>query len=459
MKNLQSVLTYSRGFAIQRAVSLEKSSSDSTKTRRNILSATAMIARKGNLMKPTPIQNFRNRLTEGLLSQNPPEAAKAEGPELNEETAPTSNGAEHSSRLKKFSLKLEGGVGWKNFNNGEGMDHFGWTARLSAGFFAPVGARTKIGARAFVELQQFNKTIVPGFRSSAFITAGGVETEIAIAAHPRWFSVHPTMGFGVVHYRAKSDDFGFVGAQYGGHILLNPMNDAGFRAEIGLGLCTLGGTLCLTPRFQGDLGINPKVMRPPIAGPEVGLNVFGVNIGASIDLLQLITEVRTNRRQRKEDISLRQEKRRGGDISEAASPLATDGPTPAPTEDASHSAGISEPTPIFDHESVFEKQPINYDEVYDMEGLIQAVEKLESNQVLFVAFTADWCPACEELKKSFDAIAGDLKRENGAALNIVWAEGRNGSEQDWVNLGVTAFPTFALIDSNGGMRILEVATE
>lgn len=132
----------------------------------------------------------------------------------------------------------------------------------------------------------------------------------------------------------------------------------------------------------------------------------------------------------------------------------------------SSSGGISEPpsgdavpsdrpSPIFDQESVFGDQPLHYDEVYELKGLVQSVEQLEPDQLLFVVFSADWCPACKELKGSFDSIAAELKNENGDKLKIVWAEGRNGSEQDWVNLGVTAFPTFALIDSSGKMRILE----
>lgn len=426
-------------------------------------------------MQPTSIQRFRNQIGEGLQSQNPPEGSKVEGPALDEEASPAANGAGRSSRLKKFSLKLEGGIGWKNFGNGAGMDHFGWTARLAAGFFLPLGNRVRFGSRAFIELQQFNKSIVAGIQSSALMTAGGVETEIAITAHRRWFSVHPGMGFGVVHYRSKSDDFGFQGAQYGGFTLLNPMNDVGFRAEIGLGLCTMGGALCVTPRFQADLGINPEVVRPPIAGPEFGLNVFGFNLGASIDLLQLIADVGANRRHRTE---VRREKSRNTHTSEASTPehesagpgsensIAPYGSSPTFNDDASSSEGISEPpsgdtvpgdrpSPIFDPEFVFRDQPLNYDEVHELKGLIQAVEQLEPDQLLLVVFSADWCPACKELKGSFDSIAADLKKENGDKLKIVWAEGRNGSEQDWVNLGVTAFPTFALIDGNGQMRILE----
>lgn len=361
---------------------------------------------------------------------------------------------------------MEGGVGWKNFGNGAGMDHFGWTARLAAGFFLPFGSRVRFGTRAFVELQQFKKPIISGIRSSALITAGGVESEIAVTAHRRWFSVHPGMGFGVVQYRSKSDDFGFQGAQYGGFTLLNPMNDVGFRAEIGLGLCTMGGAICVTPRFQADLGINPEVVRPAIAGPEFGLNVFGFNLGASIDLLQLIADVRTNRHARKE---VRREKSRDTGISETVparhetsrrfsrettSPHGS--PSEGTSEPPSDDTGASDqPSPIFDQESVIRDHPLNYDEVYELKGLVQAVEQLEPDQVLFVVFSADWCPACKELKESFDSIAADLKNENGDKLKIVWAEGRNGSEQDWVNLGITAFPTFALIASNGEMRILD----
>lgn len=390
-------------------------------------------------MRPTFLQTIDNKFSRELPSQNPPEGGRAEGPALHEEAAPASNESGQSSRLKKYSLKLEGGVGWKSFDNGEGMDHFGWTARLAGGFFLPFGSRVRFGTRAFVELQQFKKSIVPGFQSSALMTAGGVETEIAITAHRRWFSVHPGMGFGVVHYLSKSDNYGFQGAQYGGFTLLNPMNDVGIRAEIGLGLCTMGGALCLTPRFQADLGINPEVVRPASAAAEFGLNVFGFNLGASIDLLQLIANAGTNRRRRKE--AFRNDASSSGGISEPPS---------------NHTGASDQPSPIFDQESVFRDHPLNYDEVYELKGLIQSVEQLEPDQVLFVVFSADWCPACEELKGSFDSIAADLKNENGDKLKIVWAEGRNGSEQDWVNLGITAFPTFALIASNGEMRILDL---
>ncbi|KAB2842770.1 hypothetical protein F9K50_01315 [bacterium] len=407
-------------------------------------------------MNPPSISNIGNIISKALSGQNPPEQ--------NEEASATQEGAESTSdkvfnprQLDSYSLKLEGGGGWKNFDNGAGMDHSGWSARLSLGFRLSFSRRVHVNSRAFFEFQRFEKPVIAGIQSNALITAGGFESELGIAVHPRWFSIHPGMGLGVSHYSSKGDNLGLRGAQYGGFTLLNPMNDTGFRAEIGLGLCTMGGALCLNPRFQADLGLTPEVRTSFSQRGEIGLNIFGVSLGASLDILQLIANARTSRRGR----------RPGSDSPVNSTPQKTvSGPAltnPDPAVESQPDFNEERPaeevsSPIIDQEIVFEElsSPVNYDEVHEMEGLVRSVEQLESNQVLFVVFAADWCQACQDLKKSFDSIAAELIQENGDRLKIVWAEGRNGSEIDWVKLGVQAFPTFALIDSQGGMRFLEM---
>lgn len=166
-------------------------------------------------MNPPSISNIGNIISKALSGQNPPEQ--------NEEASATQEGAESTSdkvfnprQLDSYSLKLEGGGGWKNFDNGAGMDHSGWSARLSLGFRLSFSRRVHVNSRAFFEFQRFEKPVIAGIQSNALITAGGFESELGIAVHPRWFSIHPGMGLGVSHYSSKGDNLGLRGAQYGG---------------------------------------------------------------------------------------------------------------------------------------------------------------------------------------------------------------------------------------------------
>lgn len=85
-------------------------------------------------------------------------------------------------------------------------------------------------------------------------------------------------------------------------------------------------------------------------------------------------------------------------------------------------------------------------EVYSRSELEIETAKLRHGQLALVTFSADWCGACHEYAKQFDALS---KKYQGRYL-MLRLEGRKGSEKAWASYyRLAGMPTVAFIDSDG----------
>lgn len=90
-------------------------------------------------------------------------------------------------------------------------------------------------------------------------------------------------------------------------------------------------------------------------------------------------------------------------------------------------------------------------EVADGKGLKAQLARLKAGQLALVAFSADWCLPCKKYQPHFEKLA----KQDGGRVLMIHAEGRNGTEEDWAQWGVTSFPTVAFVDWNG--KVVKVA--
>ncbi|MCC7343706.1 MAG: HEAT repeat domain-containing protein [Deltaproteobacteria bacterium] len=84
-------------------------------------------------------------------------------------------------------------------------------------------------------------------------------------------------------------------------------------------------------------------------------------------------------------------------------------------------------------------------EVKNGKELKAQLARLKPGQVALVAFSADWCVPCKSYQPHFEKIA----HQDGGRVLMIHAEGRDGSEEDWAEFGVTSFPTVSFVDWNG----------
>lgn len=268
------------------------------------------------------IGSLAQELHRKLTSQNPPEGdASSDGAasEVPSEAAPQAEApapaettpaqpAEESAKPKKkmdfksvdaYSLKLEGGFGWRNFQNGQKLDHDGGMFRLAAGLRVPVGKRLTLAPRLAYEFQGLKKPLGADMFSQAKAHMIGLELDVGIAVHPKWFSIHPTLGIGAAIYRAPGNREGTIGAEFNKNPLLFPLKESGARVEAGLQLCTWGGAVCLGAKFAGDIGINPtlEVVDGPEGGnPPMGLSPKGATVSAGVDVLRIVSNVKNRKK-------------------------------------------------------------------------------------------------------------------------------------------------------------------
>jgi len=261
-------------------------------------------------------------LVRKLSSQNPPEdtapsgeviSGAAAGPDVPDasadaaaEPAPQATDAAPQPRKKMnfksvdaYSLRLDGGFGWRNFQNGQKLDHDGGMFRLAAGLRIPVGRRLALSPRLAYEYQGLKKPLGFGVESRATAHMVGLEIDLGIALHPKWFSLHPVLGFGAAIYRAPGSTDGLVGAEFNKNAQLFPIRSAGARIELGLQLCTWGDAICLGAKFAGDMGINPTldVIDAPEGGnPPMGLSPMGAGVSVGVDVLRIVSNVRNRKR-------------------------------------------------------------------------------------------------------------------------------------------------------------------
>ncbi|KAB2842553.1 hypothetical protein F9K50_01805 [bacterium] len=126
-----------------------------------------------------------------------------------------------------YSLKLEGGFGWRSFQNGQKLDHDGGMFRLAAGLRVPVGKRLTLAPRLVYEFQGLKKPLGADMFSQAKVHMIGLELDVGIAVHPKWFSIHPTLGIGAAIYRAPGNREGTIGAEFNKNPLLFPLKESG----------------------------------------------------------------------------------------------------------------------------------------------------------------------------------------------------------------------------------------
>lgn len=266
------------------------------------------------------IGSLAQELSRQLTSQNPPEGdASADGStsDVPSETAPMAEApaettpaqpVEESAKAKKkmnfksvdaYTLKLDGGFGWRNFQNGQKLDHGGGMFRLAAGLRVPVGKRLTISPRLAYEFQGLKKDLGAGMVSRAKAHMVGLELDVGIAVHPKWFSLHPFLGIGAAIYRAPGNTAGTVGAEFNKNPLLFPLRDSGARIDLGLQLCTWGDAVCLGAKFTGDMGINPTldvVDGPEGGNPPMGLSPMGAGVSVGVDVLRIVSNVRNKKK-------------------------------------------------------------------------------------------------------------------------------------------------------------------
>lgn len=250
-------------------------------------------------------------LVRKLRSQNPPEDAVPSGEVISDEAtaldvhdissdaAPVPRKKMNFKSVDAYSLRLDGGFGWRNFQNGQKLDHDGGMFRLAAGLRIPVGRRLALSPRLAYEYQALKKPL--GFEVVSRATAHmvGLEIDLGIALHPKWFSLHPVLGFGAAIYRAPGSVDGLVGAEFNKNALLFPIRSAGARIDLGLQLCTWGDAICLGAKFAGDMGINPTldvVDAPEGGNPPMGLSPMGAGVSVGVDVLRIVSNVRIKKK-------------------------------------------------------------------------------------------------------------------------------------------------------------------
>ncbi len=197
-------------------------------------------------------------LVRRLSSQNPPKDTAPSG-EVNSEdaAAPQPKKKMNFKSVDAYSLRLEGGFGWRNFQNDQKLDHDGGMFRLAAGLRIPVGKRFALSPRLAYEYQGLKKPLGFGVESRATAHMVGLEIDLGIALHPKWFSLHPVLGFGAAIYRAPGDTEGLVGAEFNKNSQLFPLRSAGARIELGLQLCTWGDAICWAPSSRATWESTP----------------------------------------------------------------------------------------------------------------------------------------------------------------------------------------------------------
>lgn len=230
---------------------------------------------------------------EGAVEQEP-----AKAPSEN------SNGTDKKRAAFKsvdgYSLKLEGGFGWRNFQNGQKLDHDGGMFRVAAGLRIPIRKRLTLSPRLAYEFQGLRKDLGFDVVSRAKAHMIGIELDVGIAAHPKWFSIHPILGIGAAIYRAPGNQSGTVGVEFNKNPLLFPIRESGARVELGLQICTWGDAICFGARFAGDMGINPAIDVVDGDNPAMGLNPMGASVSAGVDVLRVVSNLR-NRKNSKAD--------------------------------------------------------------------------------------------------------------------------------------------------------------
>ncbi len=191
------------------------------------------------------------------------------------------------TNLGSYSLRLEGGYGWRNFGNDQGMDHGGGYVRPEAGLRFRFG-RHSISPRIFFEHQSLGKDLGEGITSDAKVNTIGVLGDYGIAAIPTWLSFHGKLGLGAAFYSSPDTTDGING---GAEFNKNPqkahLTGTAFRIDLGLDVCTWGDAICLGAGYAIDQGLNPKIEVVDGNFPPMGLNPAGFKVGVGVDLMAM----------------------------------------------------------------------------------------------------------------------------------------------------------------------------
>lgn len=201
-------------------------------------------------------------------------------------------------RLNSYSVKLEGGLGGRDLENGQGIDHRGAFVRVAAGLRFKPGrslSRHSITPRIFFEHQSLKKDLGQGVVSTAQNKAVGLELDYGFALHPQWFSLHAVLGIGGSFYSSPEAGNGLTGTEFAKNALLFPLQAKGFRIDVGAQLCTWRDAFCLGVGYALDSGINPKLEVVDGNYPPFGLSPAGYKVGIGVDAIRIVQNLRKSK--------------------------------------------------------------------------------------------------------------------------------------------------------------------
>jgi len=160
--------------------------------------------------------------------------------------------------IKGWAFELGTGYGWRNAQNGNGLDHKGINFYGSAGLQGRFGRHT-LTPKFYVSSLGLSNDLGFGFVSEARATGVGVGANYNYHLG-KGIGIGANLDLGIVHYSAKqgSGD-GSKGFGFGGNGLLLPVSNNGIQLRTGLRLSFFDEGLNVYLNLAVDSGVNPEV--------------------------------------------------------------------------------------------------------------------------------------------------------------------------------------------------------